>query len=60
MPWVKADLALAPGEAKRLDIALTLGATIAGKVVDENGAPVAARGAPSCAAARTRSRASAG
>src|SRR5450830_1553212 len=45
VPWVKPDLALAPGEAKRLDIAVTLGASIAGKVVDENGAPVAsARG----------------
>src|SRR5450830_947046 len=45
VPWVKPDLALAPGEAKRLDIAVTLGALIAGKVVDENGAPVAsARG----------------
>ena len=45
VPWVKPDLALAPGEAKHLDIAVTLGATLAGKVVDENGAPVAsARG----------------
>jgi len=43
--WVKPDLALVPGEAKRLDVAVTLGATMAGKVVDENGAPVsAARG----------------
>jgi hypothetical protein len=40
--WVKPDLALAPGESKRLDVALTLGATMIGKVVDENGAPVAA------------------
>ncbi|MGZ6972111.1 MAG: carboxypeptidase regulatory-like domain-containing protein, partial [Thermoanaerobaculia bacterium] len=46
VPWVKADLALAPGESRRLDIAVTLGATLSGKVVDENGAPVAAaRGA---------------
>ncbi len=46
VPWVKPDLALAPGEGKRLDIALTLGASLAGKVVDENGAPVAsAKGA---------------
>ncbi len=45
VPWVKPDLVLAPGEGRRLDIAMTLGATIAGKVVDENGAPVAsARG----------------
>ena len=43
--WVKPDLALASGEAKRLDVAITLGATMTGKVVDENGAPVpAARG----------------
>jgi hypothetical protein len=45
VPWMKPDLALAPGEAKHLDIAVTLGATMLGKVVDENGAPVpAARG----------------
>ena len=42
VPWVQPALALAPGEAKKLDIALTPGATLAGKVVDENGAPVAA------------------
>jgi hypothetical protein len=40
--WAKPDLLLAPGESKRLDVALTLGATMIGKVVDENGAPVAA------------------
>ena len=45
VPWVKPDLALAPGEGKRLDVAVTPGATLAGRVVDENGAPVpAARG----------------
>ena len=43
--WVKPDLALAPGEARRFDVAVTLGATMVGKVLDENGAPVsAARG----------------
>ncbi|GEM_PF-928054 len=43
--WLKPDLALNPGETKRLDVAITLGATMIGKVVDENGAPVpAARG----------------
>jgi hypothetical protein len=42
VPWAKPDLALAPGEAKHLDIAVTLGATMIGKVVDEAGAPVAA------------------
>ena len=42
VPWAQAALALAPGEGKRLDIALTPGATLAGKVVDENGAAVAA------------------
>ncbi len=42
VPWVQAALALAPGEAKKLDIALTLGASLAGKVVDESGVPVAA------------------
>jgi len=42
VPWVHAALALAPGEAKRFDIALTPGATMTGKVVDESGAPVAA------------------
>jgi len=45
VPWVKPDLALVPGDAKRLDVAITLGATMTGKAVDENGAPVsAARG----------------
>jgi len=43
--WVKPDLALNPGEGRRLDVAITLAATMTGKVVDENGAPVpAARG----------------
>ncbi|MEO8055498.1 MAG: carboxypeptidase-like regulatory domain-containing protein, partial [Acidobacteriota bacterium] len=42
VPWVQAALALAPGEARKLDVALTLGASLAGKVVDENGVPVAA------------------
>jgi protocatechuate 3,4-dioxygenase beta subunit len=42
VPWVHPALALAPGEAKRFDIALTPGATMTGKVVDEGGAPVAA------------------
>ncbi len=45
VPWVKPELALAPGEARRLDVAVSLSATLIGKVVDENGAPVpAARG----------------
>lgn len=45
VPWVQAALKLAPGESRRLDIALTPGATLTGKVVDEAGAPVAsARG----------------
>jgi hypothetical protein len=43
--WLKPDVALAPGESRRLDVAITLSATMIGKVVDENGAPVsAARG----------------
>jgi protocatechuate 3,4-dioxygenase beta subunit len=42
VPWAQTALSLAPGEAKRLDIALTPGATLTGKVVDENGSPVAA------------------
>jgi protocatechuate 3,4-dioxygenase beta subunit len=42
VPWVQPALALAPGESKKLDIALTPGASLAGKVVDENGTPVAA------------------
>jgi protocatechuate 3,4-dioxygenase beta subunit len=42
VPWAKAAGApLVPGETRRLDVALTPGATIAGKVVDENGTPVA-------------------
>jgi protocatechuate 3,4-dioxygenase beta subunit len=42
VPWARADISLAPSDAKRFDIALTPGATIAGKVVDEKGTPVAA------------------
>lgn len=46
VPWVKADLPLAPGETKRLDLALVLGATITGRAVDENGVAIAgAKGA---------------
>lgn len=41
VPWVKADLALAPGETKRLDLALVPGAAITGRIVDENGAAIA-------------------
>lgn len=45
VPWVKPDLALVPGEGRRLDVALALGAAMIGRVVDESGAPVpAARG----------------
>ncbi len=42
VPWTQAALKLAPDEPKRLDIALTPGATLTGRVVDESGAPVAA------------------
>ncbi|MEO6325005.1 MAG: carboxypeptidase regulatory-like domain-containing protein [Thermoanaerobaculia bacterium] len=41
VPYEKPELALTPGETRKLDIALTLGSTIAGRVTDENGAPVA-------------------
>jgi protocatechuate 3,4-dioxygenase beta subunit len=41
VPWVRTDLPLAPGETRRLDLALVLGATITGRVVDENGAAIA-------------------
>ena len=55
VPWVQPALALAPGEAKKLDVALTLGASLAGKVVDENGAPVG-RGARHAHARRRERR----
>lgn len=46
VPWTHAGVALAPGETKRLDVALTPGATLAGRIQDENGAGVAgAKGA---------------
>jgi protocatechuate 3,4-dioxygenase beta subunit len=41
VPWVKNDIPLVPGETKRLDLALVLGATITGRIVDENGAAIA-------------------
>ncbi len=45
VPWSRPSFTLAPAESKRLDIALTLGAALSGKVVDEAGVPVgAARG----------------
>ncbi len=39
VPWHR-DAALARGETRPLDVLLTLGATIAGRVVDEEGRPV--------------------
>lgn len=41
VPWTRDDLKLARGEARTLDVPLTLGATLSGRVVDERGNPVA-------------------
>jgi len=41
VPWTREGLRLARGEARTLDVPLTLGATLAGRVVDEAGRPVA-------------------
>lgn len=38
--FVRTDVAVAAGETRRVDVALTRGATLAGRVVDEAGAPV--------------------
>jgi protocatechuate 3,4-dioxygenase beta subunit len=43
--WTASDVVLTSGAAKKLDVPLTLAATLSGRVVDESGAPVAgARG----------------
>jgi hypothetical protein len=39
--WTRAGVAVSAGEAKRLDIPLVLGASLAGSVTDEAGKPVA-------------------
>lgn len=45
VPWSRDGVKLSRGEAKLLDVPLTLGATLTGRVVDESGRPVAeARG----------------
>ena len=41
VPWTHARVSLRSGETKKLDIPLVLGASISGKVTDENGQPVA-------------------
>lgn len=38
--YQKNDVTLSPGELKKLDVPMTLGATLAGRVTDETGAPV--------------------
>ncbi|MBL8113089.1 MAG: carboxypeptidase regulatory-like domain-containing protein, partial [Acidobacteria bacterium] len=44
--YVKTQVAINAGETRKLDLPLTLGATVSGRVVDESGAPVAdAKGA---------------
>ncbi len=40
VPWVHATLVVRPGETKKLDIPLVLGATLSGRATDENGQPV--------------------
>ncbi|HKC26026.1 MAG TPA: carboxypeptidase-like regulatory domain-containing protein, partial [Thermoanaerobaculia bacterium] len=45
VPWSAAEISVAAGAEKKLDVPLTLGATLSGRVVDEAGQPVAgARG----------------
>jgi protocatechuate 3,4-dioxygenase beta subunit len=41
VPWTRANVAVRPGETKKLDIPLVLGARLAGRVTDENGQPIA-------------------
>ena len=41
VPFVKGGVAVAAGETRKLDAALTLGASMSGRVTDESGAPVA-------------------
>ncbi len=41
VPWTHAGLNVRAGEAKRLDVPLVLGATLSGRVTDEDGKPVA-------------------
>ncbi len=41
VPWARDAVKLSRGEAKVLDVPLTLGATLSGRVVDEVGRPVA-------------------
>ena len=41
VPWSRDGVKLSRGEAKVLDVPLTLGATLSGRVVDEAGRPVA-------------------
>jgi len=40
VPYVKDDVVLAAGEAKKLDVPLLLGATLSGRFTDEEGRPV--------------------
>lgn len=45
VPWTHANVPVWPGETKKLDIPLVLGASLSGRVTDENNQPVAnARG----------------
>jgi protocatechuate 3,4-dioxygenase beta subunit len=41
VPWIHVSVPVRPGETKKLDIPLVLGATLAGRVADENGQAVA-------------------
>jgi large repetitive protein len=41
VPWTHAGLAVRPGETRKLDIPLVLGATLSGRVSDEAGQPIA-------------------
>jgi protocatechuate 3,4-dioxygenase beta subunit len=45
VPYERSGISVLAGEAQKVDLPLTLGATISGRVVDESGAPIAgARG----------------
>ena len=40
VPWTHAGVVIRPGEAKKLEIPLVLGATLTGRATDENGQPI--------------------
>lgn len=41
VPWVRPHVPIAPGEGKKVDVPLVLGASLTGRVTDEDGNPIA-------------------